>query len=92
MKHAKFAVAIALTVALASCARQPATLALLDGPGFFMGIVHGLIAPIALVGGIFTDVRTYAFPNGGWWYDFGFILGIGAWGGGGAAARRKRRV
>lgn len=60
----------------------------LGGPGFFMGIVHGLVAPIALVASIFSDVRIYAFPNGGGWYDFGFLLGISAWGGGAAASRR----
>jgi hypothetical protein len=83
----KHAVALVLTLALASCAHQPLQ-GVLAGPGFFMGIVHGLVAPIALVASIFTDVRIYAFPNGGGWYDFGFLLGLSAWGGGAAASRR----
>jgi hypothetical protein len=41
------------------------------------------MAPIALVAGIFMDVRIYAFPNSGLWYDFGFLVGLGTvWGGG----------
>ena len=72
---------------LASCAHQP-SVPLHHGPGFFLAIVHGLVAPIALVASIFTDVRIYAFPNSGGWYDLGFLLGLSAWGGGAAAARR----
>lgn len=73
-------------LALSSCASQPPPM-VPDAPGFFSGIIHGLAAPFALLVGIFTDVRIYSFPNSGGWYDFGFLLGLGAWGGG-AAARR----
>jgi hypothetical protein len=56
-------------------------------PGFWLGLLHGLIAPFAFLVSLFSDhVRMYAFPNVGRWYDFGFLLGMGAWGGG--AARR----
>ena len=65
---------------LASCAYQPINTAY-DPPGFFMGIIHGLIAPFALIIGFFSDVRVYAFPNSGWWYDLGFMIGIGSWAG-----------
>jgi hypothetical protein len=80
-------VVVVVLALLAGCAHQPSPLPFGDFPGFFGGLWHGLVAPFALVGGIFTDVRVYAFPNSGGWYDFGFILGISAWGGG-AAARR----
>ncbi len=73
--------------ALAACAHQPPPLGVGGVPGFWSGLGHGLIAPIAFVVSLFTDVRMYAFPNSGVWYDFGFLLGIGVWGGG-AAARR----
>jgi len=73
---------------LASCASQPPPV-VPDAPGFFAGLWHGAIAPIAFVVGLFTDARIYAFPNSGGWYDFGFLLGIGVWGGGGAAAARR---
>lgn len=75
-------------VALASgCAHQPEIGALVEAPGFFKGLWHGLIVPFSFVGSIFSDVRIYAFPNVGVWYDLGFLIGIGAWGGG-AASRR----
>lgn len=73
---------------LASCAHQP-RMPLVESPGFFMALVHGLVAPIALVASLFTDVRIYAYPNTGGWYDLGFLLGLSAWGGGGAAAARR---
>lgn len=82
---------LALAVVLA-CAHQP-DLSLFTSrakvPGFFGGLWHGLVAPIALVAGIFSDVRVYNFPNTGGWYDFGFLLGISVWGGGGGAAARR---
>jgi hypothetical protein len=78
-----------LAVLLTSCAHQ-SFVPVLEPPGFWMGLVHGAIAPIAFVVGLFSDVRIYAFPNTGGWYDLGFLIGIGAWGGGGAAASRRR--
>jgi len=59
---------------LTGCATQPAPGA---GPGFLMGLLHGLIAPASLVGSFFWDIRIYAFPNAGLGYDFGFMLGLG---------------
>lgn len=74
-----------LGVSLAACATQPAAAA--DGaPGFLMGLVHGIISPFSLIAEIFANVRVYAFPNSGGWYDFGFILGVGTLGGGGSRA------
>ncbi len=70
---------------LAGCAYQPIHQAY-DSPGFFWGLVHGWISPIALVVGIFSDIRVYSFPNSGWLYDLGFLLGISTWG---AAAATK---
>ncbi len=82
-------VAIAALTLLAGCAHQPTPLPFGEFPGFFTGIWHGLVAPFALVGSIFAKVRIYAFPNGGGWYDLGFVLGISAWGGGAAASRGR---
>jgi hypothetical protein len=76
-----------LLVVFAACASQPPVEDASDVPGFWMGLWHGFIAPIALIGEIFSSHRIYAFPNSGGWYDFGFILGISAWGGGAAAGR-----
>lgn len=50
--------------------------------GFFSGIWHGLIAPYSLLVRFLSPlsdvfgVEMYAFANTGWFYDFGFLLGI----------------
>ena len=67
-----------VVVVLASCAYQPEPEAY-DPPGFFSAIFHGLVAPLALCFGIFSEIRIYAFPNSGWWYDFGFMIGLLPW-------------
>lgn len=49
--------------------------------GFWHGLWHGMIAPISWIVSLFNkDVAIYAIYNNGGWYDFGFILGIGALG------------
>ena len=46
--------------------------------GFWYGLWHGMISPIAWVVSLFnSDVAIYAIYNNGGWYDFGFMLGIG---------------
>jgi hypothetical protein len=61
-----------------------------ESPAFFNGVIDGLLAPISFVISLFSDtVRMYAFPNVGRWYDFGFLLGIGAWGGSSAVVVRR---
>jgi hypothetical protein len=73
---------LALLLVLAACATQPAATAP-GAPGFWLGFVHGLIVPFALITSLFEPVRIYAFPNAGGWYDLGYFLGIaGALGGG----------
>lgn len=58
--------------------------------GFFMGIWHGWIAPITLIWQLFNrDVRIYEIYNTGWFYDFGYYMGVIA-GFGGLALTRKR--
>jgi hypothetical protein len=44
-----------LVVALAACATQPTPTAY-DAPGFFMGLLHGVIAPFSLVGELLRNV------------------------------------
>ena len=80
-----------VAVALAACAVQPTPPGAML-PGFWWGLLHGFIAPFALIAELFSDVRIYEFPNNGGWYDFGFLIGIFAWGGGpGVNYRRRRR-
>ena len=73
---------------LAGCARQPFVGFSDQLPGFWWGALHGFIAPFSLIGSFFDpSIRAYAFPNTGWWYDFGFVIGIGALSGGSASRR-----
>lgn len=72
-------------LALASCAgpnpllNQPAAGARVAG--FFTGLGQGLIVPIAFIVSLFDrSVSIYEVHNNGAWYNFGFILGAGAWG------------
>jgi uncharacterized membrane protein len=47
--------------------------------GFWNGLWHGLISPLAFMVSIFDDeVAIYAACNKGVWYDLGFLIGIGA--------------
>ena len=61
--------------------------------GFWLGLWHGVIAPITFVISLFSDnVNVYEIYNNGNWYNFGFVLGAGVLlGGGGAGSRGRRR-
>ncbi len=81
-----FLVLVVTAIALAGCAAQPFGYAGDPLPGFWWGALHGLIAPFSLIGSFFDpSVRIYATPNTGWWYDLGFVIGVGALFGGGAS-------
>jgi hypothetical protein len=69
---------LALMLALASCAaKQDAAAIAPEAPGFWLGLWHGFIFPIAWIVSLFMrDVAVYAVPNNGGWYDFGYFLGI----------------
>ncbi len=57
--------------------------------GFWYGLWHGIVAGFAFIGSLFSDdIAVYAVNNTGGWYDFGFLLGIGAFTGGSSSARR----
>ena len=88
LRHRRYRLVLLIVlgaVAAASCAHQPAPEAV-DPPGFFMGLVHGFIIVFSFIGSLFSDVRIYAFPNSGGWYDFGYVLGAGAFLGGSGGA------
>jgi len=62
-----------------------------DVAGFWLGLWHGIIAPVTFIISLFTDnVNLYEVHNNGNWYDFGFVLGAGILLGGGSGARRRR--
>jgi hypothetical protein len=61
--------------------------------GFWMGLWHGVIAPVTFIISLFNKtISVYEVHNNGGWYNFGFLLGIGALtGGGGSGAARARK-
>lgn len=70
-----------ITFLLFSCADvQPNIQPCLEGHvyGFWGGLWHGIIAPFAWIGSLFSnDIAVWAVNNNGGWYTFGFVLGIG---------------
>jgi hypothetical protein len=58
--------------------------------GFFSGIWHGFIIIFSLIGKVFgANIGIYAEHNTGFFYWFGFIIGLGLLGGGGGSASRR---
>ena len=79
--------AIFIVLGLIGCATQPAPNAM-EPPGFWMGVVHGFLIFFSMIGSFFSDVRIYAFPNSGTFYDLGYVLGaMMSLGGTGAGVR-----
>jgi hypothetical protein len=76
---------VASAVLSAGCAHQPAPGAD-NAPGFLLGFLHGFVIMFSFVGSLFTDIRIYAFPNSGGWYDLGFLLGAAMFLGGSGAS------
>ncbi|OYY67775.1 hypothetical protein [Sphingomonas sp. 28-63-12] len=64
-------------LALAACAHQVASVVEPQAPGFWLGVWHGFIFPVAAIASFFVaDIGVYAVPNNGGWYDFGYFIGI----------------
>jgi hypothetical protein len=62
-----------------------------DVAGFWLGLWHGIIAPVTFIISLLKDnVNMYEIHNNGNWYNFGFVLGAGILFGGGGAGARKR--
>ena len=71
--------AIVLTAFLLSAcaATQAGTAVAPAAPGFWLGVWHGFIFPVAWIVSLFVEsVSVYAVPNNGGWYDFGYFVGI----------------
>jgi len=90
-------IAVLVLVGLTSCAAGPDTQRAVANAGghvagFWLGLWHGIIAPITFLISLFTKtINVYEIHNNGNWYNFGFVLGAGILFGGGAAGSRKRR-
>jgi hypothetical protein len=79
----KLALSILLIAVTTSCAQQVSYGIEPEAPGFWMGLIQGILLPFAWFGSLFSDsIAIYAVPNNGGWYDFGFVLGLSALGGG----------
>ncbi len=87
----KLIICMILMLLLTGCADNvPYTLNTMTEPvGFWYGLWHGWIVGFAWICSLFSDnIAIYASYNNGGWYDFGFILGIGAFAGGSSSAAR----
>ncbi len=65
---------VLIVLGLFGCATQPVPDAF-DLPGFWTGMVHGFLIFFSMIGSYFSDIRIYAFPNSGGFYDLGYLLG-----------------
>jgi len=75
----KLTIACLFALFLTSCADTVNLPIPADAPGFWYGLWHGIILPIAWIISLFdSDVAIYSVYNNGGWYDFGFALGAGA--------------
>jgi hypothetical protein len=82
--------ALPACIHVACVATQNSTAVAAGGPGFWAGLWHGLIFPLAWIVSLFADkVAIYSVPNNGGWYDFGYFLGIVVFG---VGARRGHNV
>jgi len=80
---------VSLSALLCGCANAVtfAQAGSIEPVGFWYGLWHGMIAPIAWIVSLFDhSVAIYAIYNNGGWYNFGFILGIGGLSGGASKA------
>ena len=89
------ALGVLLTLTACAAGGNPEASAQADA-GFWLGVWHGVITPVAFVVSLFRDdVGVYEVANSGAWYDFGYVLGLsvafsGTAGSGAAAGRRRR--
>ncbi len=91
------AMMILMLLILSSCAPGPNRLAKTpdaqgEVAGFWLGVWHGLIAPVTFIVSLFSDkVGIYDVHNSGNWYNFGFVLGAGLFLSGGTLGRKKNK-
>ena len=84
------ALATVLLLLAACAATQTGATTTATAPGFWLGVWHGFIFPVAFVISLFSDqIAIYAVPNNGGWYDFGYFLGIVVFG---VGARKSHTV
>jgi len=83
-------VLVATAIVFTACATQSVS-DVGNPPGFFHGLFHGFIILFSFIASLFTDYEIYAFPNTGFGYNLGFLIGTMLfWGGGGASSKRRK--
>jgi hypothetical protein len=86
----QFAVIVSLLLLATACTAGSDSFSGTKPAGLLAGLWHGIIAPITLIWGIFDkSVKVYEVMNTGWWYDLGFLIGVGALCGGGSQTARR---
>jgi len=83
MRWRSLAVLLFVAFAVAACAHQPPPSGGPPLPGFLLGLFHGYISFFSLIASLFFRVRIYEFPNAGFFYDLGFVIGVFAFYGSG---------
>ncbi len=97
MKKIVAIVFLAFLLLSISCAPGPNKLAKTpdregEVAGFWIGLWHGLIAPVTFIVSLFSDkVSLYEVHNSGGWYNFGFVLGAGLFLSGGILGHKKKK-
>jgi hypothetical protein len=84
MRSKTVALALVLVLLVAACAHQPLPAGGPPLPGLLLGLLHGYISFFSLIASLFFEVRIYAFPNAGFFYDLGFVIGAFAFYGSGS--------
>ena len=93
MKSASYLFLVVLVLFAAGCTAGPNEMQHIPNAsgevaGFLMGLWHGFIALFTWVASLFLDnISVYEVHNNGGWYNFGFLLGVGAFSGGAASAK-----
>ena len=83
-------VILAAALLLSACAATQTVATTAAAPGFWLGVWHGFIFPVAFVISLFSDqIAIYAVPNNGGWYDFGYFVGIVFLGVGARSSKRR---
>ncbi len=80
-RHRSLFLLLIVVLGCAACAHQPHPEAN-HPPGFLLGLFQGFTMLFSFVGSIFSDVRIYSFPNSGFYYDLGYLIGAGCFFGG----------
>jgi hypothetical protein len=80
-RHRSLLLLLLIALCCAACAHQPPSEAV-KPPGFLQGLFQGFAMLFSFSGSIFLDVRIYAFPNSGFYYDLGYMIGTGCFFGG----------